>query len=191
MFGLLNQEDASKIESLAQLFLEKNGYERLDADLTQNLLLKESEDFSLSQIIFEDFSGSLDEKIIDKGENHLALVISKTLPSDVQNLSIAKGISRLVLEKYQEFLNKDKKEDYLYGSDWTHTQNDEIRFLALCLIMPKDIFKNVLETIALNTETGRVSIEELKNYFQIPEQAIIQRGMSLNMFTATRQVSSK
>lgn len=190
MFGLLNEQETTKLEKMAQFFLEKCGSSRLDAQLTQ-ALLTENKEFPLSKIVFEEFSGSLDERLIKNDEGEYTLVISETVPTDVRNLLIAKGIARIVLEKHQELLGKDKKEDYLYGSDWTHTQNDEIKFLALCLIMPKDIFKDALETIALNQKTGRVSAAELKDYFQIPERAVIQRGMSLKMFTAARQISSK
>lgn len=186
MFGLLNNEQASKIEQLAEKLLNELGAEKLDHTLVEELC---STDGFLKEVVFEDLNGSLDEQVVE--EDGLILKIPKSVPLDVRNLLIARGIARILLNSYQDELGKKRSEDYLYGSDWTHTQNDEIKFLALCLIMPQSVFKDIMENKAVNKENGRVSIDALKRYFNIPEQSIIQRGMSLNMFTSSRQISSK
>ena len=191
MFGLLNNQRTQQLEKIAQLFLKDIQYLILDEILIQNLSQMTSFPYYIKEIMIEDLNGSLDERLIPLSEQELCLKIPQSVPSDIKQLLIAKGVARWVLQLYQDHLNKPNTEDYLYGSDWTHTQNDEIHYLALCLLMPETVFKTVIEEIALNRTNHRVDLERLSDHFKVSEQAIIQRGISLNLFSRSHCPSTK
>lgn len=191
MFGLLTNQRTEQLEQIAQLFLNETQQTQLNEAFIQTLPKIEGVPYRIHQISFEDLNGSLDEHFVPAETGDLCLKIPQSVPEDVKNLLIAKGVARWVLQLYQSHLNKPTTEDYLYGSDWTHTQNDEIRFLALCLLMPEKLFKEAVEQVALNHNTHHIRLDRLKEQFNVSEQAIVQRGISLGLFKYNRQVSCK
>lgn len=189
-FGLLTDVEMEKIEELAEWFLREEKGTRLDDALLERIISSDESLISLKKIAVKPFSGSLDEHLTREGVGYV-LSVSDTIPHLRRRLLVAKGVARLILSKYQLELGKEKEEDYIFGTDWTHRQNDEINFMALCLMMPKSAFQKVVEEKALNHLNGRVNIEQLAQEFNVSEQNATQRGLSLGMFTASRQVSSK
>lgn len=183
MFGLLNHQETKQLEHIAQLILHETNFPYLNESFIQHLPQMTSFPYQIGDISFEDLNGSLDEHLVPLSDNTLGLKIPQSVPKETKQLLIAKGIARWVLQLYQTHLSPEKSEDYLYGSDWTHKQNDEIHYLALCLLMPEPLFKTITEEVALSRPHQRVNLEALTTYFQLPEQAIIQRGVSLHLFT--------
>ena len=175
MFGLLNNERTTQLEQISQTFLNDVQQSKLNETLIQSLPELTGFNSRIKHISIEDLNGSLDERLVPLTEEDLELKIPQSVPTDIQHVLIAKGVARWVLQHYQAHLNKSNSEDYLYGSDWTHTQNDEIHYLALCLLMPKSLFKEAVETIGVNKVNQRVDLDALRNHFNLSEQAIIQQ----------------
>lgn len=191
MFGLLNNDRTCQLELIAQTFLKDVQHSKLNETLIYSLPELNKFNSRIKKISIEDLNGSLDERLTPISEDGLELKIPQSVPTDIQQVLIAKGVARWVLQHYQSHLNKPNMEDYLYGSDWTHTQNDEIHYLALCLLMPKDLFKEAVETIGINQTNQRVDLDSLRNHFKLSEQAIIQRGMSLELFKRNHKSSTR
>lgn len=62
----------------------------------------------------------------------------------------------------------------------TNTKEAQANYFVLCLLMPKEDFKNQM-CLAFNKEKFTYDMESVANYFNVPIEAAIVRARDLRM----------